>query len=1075
MKNNLKNNMMQLSIKGALFLSLLAAPGGLMAQDEAVKTTPSSQTAQYEMSEITGQVIDAATKKPLSGVRVEALNDMRYTAMTDENGNYKIKVPEFVKSLYVSTSDYSSAQYAIRGQQEINMVLYSDQFKQQYTNGTNVMNINQSNPGLTSSLTADEEIENQLGGDVRSISRSGMPAIGAAMFIRGLNSLNANAQPLVVLDGVMLDKQEGRITMHDGFFNNILSGIEVGDIESIRVLKNGTALYGARGANGVILIDTKRGRSMATRIDANIFAGVTLEPTLPEMMGANDYRLYASEMVSSFSTNKKLPWLTNDVNDYYYKRYHNNTDWSDYIYKEAFTQNYKVNVQGGDKVAMYNFSLGLTQADAPIEANDFSRLNIRFNTDITLIKNLTTKFDISYSRVNRDLRDDGVTTDYTAGPVVSPTYLSLIKSPILHPYAYDVKGNLSPTLDGADADLANLANPLAIINTGDGENKNAQEYTVFNVGLTPRLQLSKNVAISTMFNYTLSRMNERYFRGMTAVPKFYLENKGVIENESSSLFAKEENLYSDTRVDFTKKWGAHSLDVFGGFRFMYSSYLSNYQTGYNTGNDKMPNLSTSLSYRTVGGDDDEWINLAYYANAEYNYQNKYFVQGILSAETSSRFGSEAGGLKLADVCWGIFPSLQAAWLISSEDWFKASAINYLKLTAGYDVSGNDDMNYLASRTYFGSKQYADKAMGLQLQNIGNETLKWETTRRMNVGLELSLLKNRLQLSASAFMSKTSDLLTLIDYPEVAGLKQYWGNSGELENRGVEFAFNAKLVNTSKFKWELGASASHYKNEITSQPGGKETISTFCNAEILTREGEAAGVFYGYKTNGVFASDAAASAAHVNEDGTTSKLYQLASNGARQEFAAGDIHFVDLTGDGRIDKEDKTIIGNPNPDLYGNIYTNLHYKRFSLNIGLNYSLGNDVYNYQRSQLEGGSNLYNQTTAMLNRWSGEGHITNMPHATYGDPMGNGRFSDRWIEDGSYLRLKNVTFSYKVPVPVTWSWLQGVTVWCSANNLLTFTKYLGSDPEFSAGNSVLYQGIDTGMLPLSRNFNVGVKVNL
>lgn len=198
-------------------------------------------------------------------------------------------------------------------------------------------------------------------------------------------------------------------------------------------------------------------------------------------------------------------------------------------------------------------------------------------------------------------------------------------------------------------------------------------------------------------------------------------------------------------------------------------------------------------------------------------------------------------------------------------------------------------------------------------------------------------------------------------------------------------------------------------------------------------------------------------------------------GAEKPFKAGDVHFLDLNNDGKISDADKTIIGNPNPDIYGNIFATVNWKDLTLSLGFNYSLGNDVYNYQRSLLNSGSNFYNQQVAEIGRWRYEGQVAELPRAVFGDPMGNNRFSDRWIEDGSYLRLKTVNISYKVPVPDAWSWLQGLTVWAEGRSLLTFTKYLGSDPEFSIGNGVMYQGIDCGYLALSPSFTFGVKINL
>ena len=285
-------------------------------------------------------------------------------------------------------------------------------------------------------------------------------------------------------------------------------------------------------------------------------------------------------------------------------------------------------------------------------------------------------------------------------------------------------------------------------------------------------------------------------------------------------------------------------------------------------------------------------------------------------------------------------------------------------------------------------------------------------------------------------------------------------------------------------FEVGASLGHYVNKVKTLPnddriyvGGKQdaqgfTSSIYGQDNVATIVGLPVGMFYGYKTDGVFANAQEASTAY-NSGCIYDYLYLTDATGAHQQFRAGDMRFVDINGDGEISLADKTIIGNPNPDIYGNIFATLNWKHFTLHVGLNYSLGNDIYNYQRSLIEGGFNFYNQTVAMTNRWRAEGQQTDIPRISYDDPMGNSRFSDRWIEDGSYLRLKTVRLNYQVPVNLTW--LQGLAIWAEANNLLTITRYLGNDPEMSVSNSVLYQGIDAGNVALGRTFTLGMRINL
>ena len=1063
---------------------------------------------QGELEEITGMVVDAITQQPIVGVRVEALGNNRYTAMTKVDGAFTIRIPKEVVSLYVSTPGYESVIIKARQKDEFfTIALYDETFSSYVKNGFDVNSVGEIVMDMSHSTTLESELQNQLGAQVRTITRSGTVGLGALMMMQGINTINTSAQPLIVLNGVIQDLQDGYATMHDGYFNNTLAAIDVNDIEKITVLNNATAIYGAKGANGVILIDTKRGHSMATRIDAQAFASYTMAPRLPKMMDEGQYRIYANELLGGIDLGSsgdeervKIPFLVDDKDYYYYPWYNgNNTDWSDYVYQSAWAQNYRVNVQGGDDAAMYNFSLGFADGESTIKCNDFNRLNIRFNTDVNLAKNLTTRFDIAYSRIARDLRDDGIREDLTAGPVVSPGFLALIKSPFLSPNAYNTSGLLTDALADADnfavvgtsieAMNNSLANPLAIFESGAGNNKNNQEYTVFDVTVAPELKLGKGWTISTLFNYTLHRASEKYFRPMTGTPNFYIENLGFSNNEVRSFFSKEEAIYNDTRITWEKKVGGHSFNALGGFRFSNFAYDSDYASAHNTGNDKLPDVKSEYDYAKTNGEDNVWRNMSYYANLDYNYRGKYYLQGSLAAETSSRFGRETkDGIKFAGVCWGLFPSLQAGWLVSSEPFFNVGFIDYLKLTAGVDWSGNDNVSNSAAFCYFSNVQYSGKLMGLVMGNLENQEIQWETTRRFNVGADVQMFNNRLRLTGNFFHNVTNDLLTLKKLEPWAGLEYAWCNGGSLNNTGVYAGVNLRAINTKNWKWEVGASVGHYKNVVTNLPDQTQFLSQkdgalrgyttdIYNGTILTAVDHAAGVFYGYETKGVFAStEAAWDAEKVNEKGEKGdwRLYtEDAYTGVKTPFEAGDMEFVDQNLDGIINEADRVIIGNPNPDLYGNISSNLTFKNFSLSATLNYSLGNDIYNYQRSLIESGSNFYNQTVAMTNRWKKEGDVTDIPRATYGDAKGNNRFSDRWIEDGSYLRLKDVTLSYRVPVSA--SWLQGLTVWCAGSNLLTFTKYLGSDPEFSFSNNVLYQGIDNGLLGQSRSFHLGVKINL
>lgn len=1075
----------------AAFMFFLGTALPAVAQDEVqeevtevaapIKKVKPAKT--YPTIDVTGKVVDAVTGEPLAGVQLQAFNNKYYTAMTDENGAFTIQVPKFITALSARLEGYNLNNVSLNGRTSgVNILMQSNLLKGDYTtNASARKSVTEESFVNTPALTVDQEIQNRLGADVRSIQRSANPAEGVAMFINGLNSLNSNAMPLIVVDDVVYDMLYDATMLHTGYFNNLLQAINVDDIESVEVLKNGTAFYGAKAANGVIRIKTKRCHSMATRIDVNINAGLELRPKNFDLMNAGQYRSYASNLLQTTNTTlTEFKFLHSEPDYYYYNVYHNNTDWNKEISRTAFTQNYGISIQGGDDIAQYNLSVGYGDAKSTLKRNDMQRFNVRFNTDIVLNKWFYTQFDASYTNVTRNLRSDGWENNQFLQALASPSALANIKAPFLSPYDFatdrhetdfiaDADDYLNEVWGSINTTRAQVANPAAVLANGEAKNKNHSDCTMINVSIAPTWEPTNNFSLTEKFSYTLQSLDEAYFTPIIGMPTYTLPgNLDATENSKYSMYSKHNAVFSDTRADWKiLPNGPHRVELLGGIRFMNDIYRASYLYADGTGSDKTPN--TGSKNRKIDGTDTNWRTLAYYANVDYNYMGKYYLTGQLSMETSSRFGKKAdGGLKMFGVAWGLFPSLQAAWVMSNEDWFHTNnMVNMLKLNAGFESVGNDAMDNSATLTYMASEMlFGNANSSLGLSNIGSSSLQWETTNRFNFGFEGNFFNNRLNLRANYFFSKTNNLITLGTLAYVAGIPNYYTNDGALKNHGFDAAFNAKIIDSKQFKLELGASIGHYKNKLTRLPQGMNSYETnLYGGTVLTEVGRSAGVFYGYKTEGVYKDTGAAEA-----DG---KFIRDASNNPVY-FGAGDIKFVDKDGNGEINANDRFVIGDPNPDIFGNISLKLHYgKNWSLATNFNYSVGNDVYNYQRAVLEGGSNFINQTTAVTRRWTTEGQITDMPRATYSDPMGNSRFSDRWIENGSYLKLKNVTLSYKVPIQN--EYIQGLTIWAAANNLFTLTKYLGPDPEISCGNSVLYQGIDAGYLSSGRSFHLGVKINL
>ena len=1046
------------AVMGFIVLSELA-----VAQDMGRNDSVSVRTEKADMPyKVKGRIIDAVTKKGFAGARVTTPN-LNVSAMTDENGNYEIGVPDLSVALYVEAPGYSRQVVPVKGRNEVNVSLFTVSGHAYYDDGMSVSDGEAVVDGFTSgTLSMTDDMTSLLNGQLRAISHSGDPGSSSSFFIRGYNSVNLSAQPLFVVDGVIWQMQDQVASAVDNYYNNPLTLLDPSDIEKVTILKNGSAVWGAKGANGVVLIDTKRAREMATQIEANISMGFQTPFGSMPLMGAAAYRRYATDIMSGMDRDEVegFQFTNDDPTRSFYRAVHNDTKWTDEINKTSFIQNYGISVAGGDDIALYRFSLGYAKNDGNIDGTSFNRLNVRFNSDIKLTEDFKIQTDISYAQTGRRTVFEGL------DGMRSPYFLSLVKSPLYAPWQYNDNGTFSGRL--TDVDELNIGNPLALT----GEDVPELDKYRFNLNLRPSYQITDRLEAAALFGISYDKENENLFipdYGVSNEP-LYTERGEIYEtalNEVRNFMARQTSMSVDGYLawQILKDW-RHDLNARVGGRFYNTYYRYTMGQGYNTGSDYMTALSnTNSDLRTLTGYEYTDRNAAWYFNADYAYRHRYFFNVGMSLETSSRFGREAGGLDLCGVSWGYFPSVSGAWLVSSEKFMRnVDFINNLKLRVAYTMTGNGHLPVYANRTYFTSSLVANDAVGVVLSNIGNEKLRWETTGRANVGFDFSILANRLNMNIDYFYSKTKDLVTLRSLNEEAGLQYYYDNNGEMENRGFEIAANARIVDTKDFKFNAGVTVGHYKNKITSLPNGSFTTEV-AGGTVLTTEGQPAGVFYGYQTDGVYVTA---------QEAADAGLAILSSSGQRIPFSAGDMRFVDHSKDGIIGEDDRVVIGDPNPDIYGNFNLNFRWRDLELGALFTYSLGNDAYNALRANLESGNSLSNQSIAMENRWMADGQVTDIPRATYDDPMGNARFSDRWIEDASYLKFKRLMLSYRVPVRST-SFLQGVSVWAAVNNLCTLTKYLGTDPEFSYNQSVLYQGVDAGLTPQSRSFQIGVKLNL
>lgn len=1024
------------------------------------------QPAVHPALKVSGTVVNAATGNPILGIRVSYKS--LAASITGKEGTFEIIIPGDEVILLAEGEGYQTKEIAVKGLSHLKILMYEEGFSSFADEA--VMPTGKVTKTLTPySVTAinvtdgwnryGENPDSYLQGKATGLNvirRSGAQNIGAALFLRGINSLYATNQPLIIVDGVIFNNSNLGGSIISNNYTNPLSTIDVRDIDNITVLKDASSIYGTKGGNGAIIITTIRAKELGTKIDFSSYGGLNMVPDNIPVMKATDYRTYLSEILKTKGMSdaqiQNEPYMNDDISNTSYYAYHNNTNWQDLILKKSYTKNIYLKVTGGDNIAKYAISLGFLNNGGIIKNNDLSKYNMRFNGDLNLSRRMTATTNLSFTFSEQNLRDQG------NAPKTNPLFLALIKAPFLRTNDVSASGIESPSL--ADRDTLNISNPLAITDLGQGLNKSYR----FLGSIGFNYELNKNLALSTTIGVIYNKIRENFFIPRKGVTPDTL-NTAIALNRLGTQVASLFSLYNDTRLTYSVRFNKiHSLTARTGVRYLKDKTEQDFGLGYNSAIDELVSVGNGVNgLRKIGGEIGEAKWFSTYLNADYSFADKYLLSASLSADGSSRFGKNIlRGLNLNSNVLAVLPSIAAAWLISSEKAMAESKIDLLKLRVSYGLSGNDDIgNYTAQQTYVSQNLLG--IQGLVRKGLANSQLQWEQVKKLNVGLDLAVLNERLQFSLDVFKNKTSKLIIYEPTPTASGFDYVITNSGALKNTGIELSAMARVFNKKNFKWDAGFTTGKYISTITQLPTNR-IITSFGGATYITQVNFAPNEFYGHQANGVYVSDAAAAA-----DGYSVKK----ADGTLQAFKGGDIKFSDINSDKIIDDNDRVILGNPNPDIFGSFFNNFTYKRFSLNTLFTFSTGNEIYNYTRAQLEGMSNVNNQTNVALNRWRTNGQVTNMPKATWGDPMGNSRFSSRWIEDGSYLRLRTVTFSYDVPFKP--GFFKYATVYATANNLITLTKYKGYDPEFSATESVFGQGVDNTLEPQFRSVQLGFRIGL
>lgn len=1025
---------------------------------------------------ITGTIKEAASGKPLPAINITVPEFS--AALTDDHGQFSIQVPGYDATIFISGEGFQSKEIALRGRKNLAASLYEETFNSVYDNVYLPFGTKPRNQAVQAAISANTEgnwnrnietPDSYLQGKVAGLQatmRSGTPNTGAFVNLRGYNSLYGTNQPLVVVDGVIYDINDYGNSLISGHYTNALAQIDVKDIENITVIKDGVSTYGTKGANGVILITTTHATQQATKIDFAAYAGVNFMPKKLPVMQASDYRVYLSDVLKSrwpADQVQSRPYMNDDPSNPEYYRYHNNTDWQNEVFKNAANSNYYLKVTGGDNIAKYALSMGYLKNAGVTRNTSLTKYNVRFNAELNLSKRLTATSNLSYTYYEQFLKDQGLALK------TNPIYLALIKAPILNKNEVSDKGAVSPNL--ADTDTFGVSNPAAAINNMID---NSKTYRFFG-SLQFNYKLAKYITLATIFGITVDEVREQLFIPSKGIANDTLRN-AVADNRLGGQPKRIFAIFNDTYADYTRTFNRiNRLKVRAGLRYLYSSNEQDIELGYNSATDDFISVGTGANaLRRTGGDMGKysWINT--YIGAEYARNDKYFLTVNFAVDGSSRFGTQLPsglnsskfpeGIQMSGHNFALMPSIGASWLVSSENFMAAMpAIDMLKLRASFSRTGNDDIgNYTAKQSYVSQNLLG--LQGLVRGNIANPSLVWESNNKSNLGLDITVLNERLSMSVDAFKNATSNMITYEPVFTASGYNYVITNSGSMKTKGIDLGINGRLINKNSLKWDIGITIASYKNTITRLPG-EEVFTSFGGATVLTKVGSAANLFYGFKTNGVFVSDAEA---------TATGLSKRTQNGSVASLKGGDIKFIDINGDKIIDENDRQVIGNPNPHYFGAFNNKVTWKRLSLEAIFSFTKGNQLYNGVRAVLESASGTNNQLVSVVNRWRADGQLANIPRATWGDPVGNNDFSDRWIEDGSYLRLKMVSLDYALPLKAM-KLIKYANIYLTGTNLFTFTKYLGFDPEFQASESILSRGIDIGLEPLYKSIVAGVRIGL
>jgi TonB-dependent starch-binding outer membrane protein SusC len=1002
---------------------------------------------------VSGNVKDLMADSPLPGVTILVKGTTTGTT-TDFDGNYSINVDPNA-TLVFSFVGYESAEEEVNGRTEINVLLspaievlselvvigYGTQKKKVVTGA--IASVGADEIVSTPVLRIDQAMQGRTAG-VQVTNLSGQPGEPPTIRVRGAGT-TGNADPLFIVDGLAVRN---------------IDYLNPGDIESIDVLKDGAsaAIYGARAANGVILITTKSGKKGEMNVTLSSYQGIQNVARTIDMLDADQYRMIWNE--SRVNSGLSPRFDLGEIPKY-------NTNWQDHLFqKNAPIANHELSVSGGTEKSTYSSSLSFFSQQGIIggDKSQFDRFTARINSRHQVTNWFEFGNNLAYSQINRrgiasNQSFNGAYSSALNLDPLTPLYEqdeAVLNDP-LRPYSSFpvVKSSDGLVYGISEMVEAEIVNPLALLEIQNARNRSDR----FVGNVFGDFKIIEGLTFNTSFGLDLA-----YFLGDSYRPFFYL-NGAQLETEQTSVnkyMGRTFNWQIENTLRYARTIGDHNFSALVGTTASKSFYED--LTGFNTNvpiNDPVHvylNLATGDDWEAYGGANHSSL-LAVFGRITYDFKSRYSFTGIIRRDGSSKFGSNRR--------FGTFPSVGFSWVLSDEEFMPdLGPVDVLKLRASYGLNGNQEIgDYQFISVMDNSRSYifgGGRLIGASPQYIENADIAWEESEQINFASDLGAFNNRLTATFDYYIKTTRGLLERIPIPAHVGNDPPFANVGSVQNRGVEMSVNWRNV-AGNFRYSVGVNASYNKNKMT-KIGNEEGVlggASWAVAGMVTRTeiGLPIAYFYGFKTDGIFQSQAEVFQ-HIGPNGQV-----------LQPFAKpGDVRFVDVNEDGTISPLDRTIIGNPTPDWTFGMNGSLEYKQFDFSFLLVGTYGNDVFNGSQRQ-----DLFytNRTTAILDRWTPDKPSSTTPRVAWTDVNGNYRVSDLYIEDGSFLRVKNIQFGYTLPESIqNRIRAKNLRFYVSAENLLTLTSYTGADPEIGAMSSFDI-GIDRGIYPQARTFRLGTTI--